>query len=88
MSKWCSSTYLDLNARKTRELVFDNRQKQNVKDPVSINAVPVKFESEYMYLGVVMQNNLKLEAHLEMLMEKANKRMYCIRRLKKREIDK
>ena len=79
MSKWCSRNYLDLIVGKTKELGFDNRQKQNVKDLVTINTVPVKLESEYKYLRVVIQNNLKWGAHVEMLVKKANKRMYHVR---------
>ena len=87
VSEWCSENYLDLNVGKTKELVFDNRQKQNIKEPVNINNSVVKIETKYKYLGVTIQDNLKWDEHVQMQVKKANKRMYHVRCLIKLSVD-
>ena len=87
VSKWCSDNFLDLNAGKTKEIVFDLRQNKNSKDKIIINNTPVAIVPSYKYLGVTIQENLKWNEHIEIQEKKANKRMYHVRRLKKYKLD-
>ena len=87
VSHWCSDNFLDLNASKTKEIVFDMRKNKNSKEPVIINNTSVALIQSYKYLGVTIQENLKWNEHVEVQEKKANKRMYHVRRLKKQTID-
>ena len=87
VSHWCSDNFLDLNASKTKEIVFDMRKNKNSKEPVIINNTSVALVQSYKYLGVTIQENLKWNEHVEVQEKKANKRMYHVRRLKKQRID-
>ena len=87
VSKWWSENYLALNATKTREMIFDHRKNQNVKDPVFINNTTVQVVDMYKYLGVNIRNDLKLNSKVEMQISKASKRMYHVYCLKKLKID-
>ena len=87
VSHWCSDNFLDLNASKTKEIVFDMRKNKNSKEPVIINNTSVALVQSYKYLGVTIQENLKWNEHVEVQEKKANKRMYHVRILKKQRID-
>ncbi len=87
VSKWCADNFLDLNASKTKEIVFDMRKNQNSKEPININNTSVAIVPSYKYLGVTIQQNLKWNEHVEIQAKKATKRMYHVRRLKKQNID-
>ena len=67
-------------------LILDMRKKQNCKTPVTISNSSVAVFSSYKYLGVVIQDNLKRNEHVEAQTKKANKKMYNVRRLKKLKI--
>ena len=59
VSLWCNENHLNLNAGKTKEMIFDFRKIQNDKAPIIINNTSVKQVPSYKYLGVIIQNNLK-----------------------------
>ena len=59
VSSWCNENHLNLNAGKTKEMIFDFRKIQNNKAPIIINNTSVKQVPSYKYLGVIIQNNLK-----------------------------
>ena len=62
-------------------------KKQNSKTPVTISNSSVAVVSSYKYIGVIIQDNLKWNEHVEAQTKKANKRMYNIGCLKKLKID-
>jgi hypothetical protein len=84
---WCLENYLELNITKTKELVFDFRRNQNPKHPVNIDGRDVDFENKYKYLGLILQDNLKWDSHIEYITKKANKRMYHVRCLRNLQVD-
>ena len=87
VSSWCNENHLNLNAGKTKELMFDFRKIQNDKAPIIINNTSVKQVPSYKYLGVIIQNNLKWNEHVTTQVKKADQRMYHVRRLSKLKID-
>ena len=68
-------------------MILDMREKQNSKTQVTINNSFVAVVSSYKYLGVIIQDNLKWNEHVEAQTNKAHKRMYNVRHLKKLKID-
>ena len=87
VSSWCNENHLNLNAGKTKEMIFDFRKIQNDKAPIIINNTSVKQVPSYKYLGVIIQNNLKWNEHVTAQVKKADQRMYHVRRLSKLKID-
>ena len=65
ISHWCSDNFLEINASKTKEIVFDMRKNKNSKEPVLINNTSVALIQSYKYLGVTIQENLKWNEHVE-----------------------
>ena len=87
MNSSSSDNLLCLNASKTKEIVFDMRKNKNSKEPVIINNTSVALIQSYKYLGVIIQENLKWNKHVEVQEKKAYKRMYHVRRLKKQRVN-
>ena len=77
VSSWCNENHLNLNARKTKEMIFDLRKIQNDKAPIIINNTSVKQVPSYKYLGVIIQNNLKWNEHVTAQVKKQTKRLPC-----------
>ena len=82
-----NENHLNLNAGKTKEMIFDFRKIQNDKAPIIINNTSVKQVPSYKYLGLIIQNNLKWNEHVTAQVKKADQRMYHVRRLSKLKID-
>ena len=60
VSRWCSDNFLNLNVKKTKEVIFDFRRKKDDLVNVKINGNDVEIVSSYKYLGVVIDNRLSL----------------------------
>ena len=56
--KWCDDHFLLLNVKKTKEVIFDFRHKDNVHSNISIKGQEVERVKEYKYLGVVFDEKL------------------------------
>ena len=78
ISRWCSENYLDLNVTKTKEMILDMLKKQNSKTPVTISNSSVAVVSSCEYVGVIIQDNLKWNEHVEAQTKKANKIMWFL----------
>ncbi|PIK58102.1 putative RNA-directed DNA polymerase from mobile element jockey-like [Apostichopus japonicus] len=78
----CDRNYLHLNVSKTKELIIDFRRANKiVPEPVVIDSKTVDRVTEYKYLGVVMDDQLKWDAHVEYVAKRLKPRMYCLRKL-------
>ena len=58
VSRWCSDNFLNLNVKKTKEVIFDFCRKKDDLVNVKINGNDVEIVSSYKYLGVVIDNRL------------------------------
>ena len=72
-----------MNVSKTKELVWDYRKATTLKDPVVINNLQVERTSINKYLGLLVDDKFTFVQHVENQIKKANKRLYCVRAMKK-----
>ena len=86
-NNWCKNNFLDLNVSKTKEIVFNFRRNPVNFEAVKIDEAVVEQVSEYKYLGVAVDSKLKFMKHVDTQCKKANSRLYCIRTMKKLNID-
>ena len=56
---WCKDQYLELNVKKTKEMIIDFRNRRIVPDRIMIESEYVERVSEYKYLGIVIDDQLK-----------------------------
>ena len=80
--KWCDDNYLNLNVSKTKEMLVDFRKIKSVISPLNIKDENVEIVSNYKYLGNIIDNQLTGIDNVKMLIKKANKKLYFLRKLK------
>ena len=81
-SKWCKENYLDLNVKKTKELVIDFRKKSTVVPSLLLDDVAVERVTTYKYLGTILDNKLNFKAHIDYINSKCQSRIYCLQKLR------
>jgi len=69
-TKWCKENYLELNVRKTKELIIDFRKSPNEIPALFINDSKVERVEEYKYLGTVLDNKLTFNANTTLIHKK------------------
>ena len=57
-SNWCRDSSLDLNVKKTKEMLTDFRKAPAVVPDFFIDGVKAERMTEYKYLGIVLDNKL------------------------------
>ena len=79
---YCDVNFLELNVKKTKEMIFDYRIKYKVTpETVLIKDCVVERVTNYKYLGVVIDNDLKWNDHVAYVEKRLNPRLYCLRKL-------
>ena len=73
---WCKIHFLKLNVKKTKEIIFDFRTKDNNHETVNIAGEMVERVGKYKYLGVTFDENLSWKEHTYKVQTKLNQRMY------------
>ena len=87
---WCGDNYLQLNASKTKELIFDFRSKKRNQDviPINVGNCNIEIVQSYKYLGTVIDNKLTWTDQCKALVSKGHQRMYFLRKLRTFKVDK
>src|SRR4029434_1401221 len=79
---WCDTNHLQLNIRKTKELVVDyRRSKKRAPTPITIREQEVEAVDNYKFLGVHINNKLDWTDNTEALYRKGQSNLYFRRRL-------
>ena len=81
-SAWCKDNYLDLNVKKTKEMLIDFRKTPTNVPSLFIDNVEVERVVEYKYLGTVLDNKLSFKANTEHVHKKCQPRIYCLQKLR------
>ncbi|XP_059802691.1 40S ribosomal protein S24 isoform X1 [Hypanus sabinus] len=79
---WCEQDHLQLNVKKTKELVVDLRRAKAPVAPVSIQGVSVDMVEDYKYLEIRIDNKLDWSKNTEAVYKKGQSRLYFLRRLR------
>ena len=83
VNTWCKDNFLNLNIDKTKEIIWDFRRTKSTVTPVEIDNRKVEIVDSYKYLGLIIDDKLTFTKHVQTQMKKVNKRLYCIRSMKK-----
>ena len=84
---WCDNNFLNLNVKKTKEMIVDFSKSPNGFSPVNIKGDNVDIVDEYKYLGNIIDNKLKGNLNVSNIYKKCNQRMYFLRKLKNVKVD-
>ena len=85
---WCDTHFLQLNVKKTKELIFDFRIKNNSHDLLNIKDESVERVSEFKYLGIIFDEKLEWHSQTNKIQKKLNQRLFFMRKLNSFYIDK
>ena len=82
LHEWCSNSYLELNVKKTKELVFDERPDKPPFEPIVISNENVDVVDSFKYLGTTIDNDLNFQENTDQIYRKCQQRLYLLRKLK------
>jgi len=76
---WTTHNHMIVNECKTKEmLIHFGSVDNNLVPSISINAIPIERVTTFKLLGVMISADLSWEAHVNYMLSKVAKRMYCI----------
>ena len=79
---WCERNYLELHVGKTKEMVIDFRREHGHSAPVVIKGNAIERAETVKYLGVLFDDKLSWKQNANVVLKKANTRLFCLRKLK------
>ena len=85
LHQWCEEHYLQLNVKKTKELLISPRRKDDDLDPVpqlTLGGELVERVSSYKYLGTTIDSGLTFNDSTQAIFAKCQQRTYLLRRLR------
>lgn len=86
---WSKLIFLELNVKKTKEMIFDFRTKnKHVPDLLKIEEENVERVSQSKYLGFMIDDQLKGSVNTDMVARKCNQRLHFVRILRNLRVDK
>ncbi len=84
---WCSDNHLNLNTRKTKEIIIDFRKsKSTPHSGLSINGEEVERVTDFKFLGLHISEDLGWTVHTTHIIKKAQQRLFFLRTLKKNNL--
>jgi hypothetical protein len=83
LMEWCQENNLSLNVNKTKELIVDFRRQQRDHAPIHIDGAAVERVKSFTFLCLHITENLKWSIHTDSVGNKAQQRLFNLRRLKK-----
>ena len=82
-SDWCKVNYLDLNVKKTKELLIDFRTNPLPVPDLLIDGTIVERVDEYKYLGTIIDKKLDFSANTDHINKRCQSRIYCLQKLRR-----
>ena len=86
--EWCDNTYLNLNVKKTKDMIIDFRRQGRSPPKTFVHNQEVEIVSTYTYFGSIFDNKLKLDLYTEAILKKGQQRLYFLRKLRSFMVDR
>ena len=84
ISAFASARGMELNHKKCKQMVISFlRYEGSDENQIFVAGNPVEIVSSFKLLGVWISNDLSWNTHVDMVLKKANSRLYALRLLKK-----
>ena len=84
---WGDYNFLNLNVKKTKEMIIDYSRSPKENTPVNIKGANVEKVEEYKYLGNIIDHKLKGNLNVSQIHKKCNQRLYFLRKLRNVKVD-
>ena len=79
---WCAANKMEINLKKTREILISSRPTTAYVEPVKIGDVLLERTSSLNILGLTISNNLRWKDHISTLENKCRSDLFLLWRLK------
>ena len=83
LALWCHNNNLSLNINKTKEIIVDFRKSKHTHTPIHINGSSVDIVNNFKFLGLQITHTLTWSLNTQVILKKAQQRLYFLRRLKR-----
>ena len=86
ITTWTAKKSLALNGSKTQAMILGPRGKLarlDVKKPLLIFEIPVKFVKQYNYLGIIIDSEMTLQPMLKHVKRLLTNNIFCLRKIRK-----
>ncbi len=70
--------YVNVNIKKTKEMEIDFRSRTSSPQPTSVKGQIVEWASRYKYLGLIIDNKLRFDTHVEAVCKKKANNGYTV----------
>ena len=83
--KWLSVNKLSLNVKKTKMMIFHNRQK-NIKDIIpslKINGTEIEIVQQFNFLGIILDQHMSWKPHINKVASKIGRTIGTLKRMKR-----
>ena len=82
---WCQRNNMAINVKKTKSMVFGrkNLTKKNQNVVLNLEGKNIFQTKLYKYLGVMLDENLNFNCHINLVLKNANHKLYLLRRVRK-----
>jgi hypothetical protein len=87
VNKWSNDNKFQLNPGKCKELRINFTTQSFTEEPLNINGKPFEIIKSVKVLGMIVTNDLKWNKHVSNTVEKASKRLYLLRQLKRAKVE-
>ena len=79
---------LDINVKKTKEILIDFRKNKTEVPPIIIEGEVVERVTVYKYLGIEINNQLKFDSCAKSKFNKLQQRLFFLRKLNSFNVDR
>ncbi|KAK0132238.1 RNA-directed DNA polymerase from mobile element jockey [Merluccius polli] len=84
---WCSDNHLNLNTKKTKELIIDFRKSRTtLHSGLSINGEEVERATSFRFLGLYISEDLSWTVNTTHIIKKAQQRLFFLRTLRRNKL--
>ena len=83
IKSWSDNNFMKLNPKKCKEMQICFYKERPIFNTLTLDDYPLEIVSHYKVLGLVLQDNLKWNEHVAMIITKASKRLHILRVLKR-----
>ena len=89
IEKWCNNKSLKISTNKTKYMIITNNNKEYEIKSLNIGKSQIQLVQEYKYLGIIIDNKLKWDKHVNFIKNKIQKYipiMYQLRNILPKEM--
>ncbi len=85
---WCHTSCLQLNSKKTKEMIFDFRASRLTRQQVAINGNCIVVVNEYKYPGTVIHDKLSWYLNTGAIYKRGLQQLYFMQKLRQFGVDR